>query len=255
MSKQFLEDLNGGKRGRFRKLIDRLPDEPRIAWYPSAGSDFSPIGKFHPSTIERYYKGDPSLLPSPPHLFLFTDYHPIDVDKLLAGKVPFPLKVAYMEELPRLSLPLHKEIVLLYNKKYFTNRVVYMEVEFGRKRDIISLIYAFSENESFYCYKIAPLRAKISHLHRVCYGYSLGGGGWVSGNWLFSECRNMGCELIVSSSRWVEGPGDNFVYEFCPYISRPEVDSMDDFPFLKLIYKMGGVKWFRVLYGKGEDRK
>ncbi len=40
MSIDLLKHFNGNKVGEFKKLIDSFTEEPRIAWYPSAGQDF-----------------------------------------------------------------------------------------------------------------------------------------------------------------------------------------------------------------------
>lgn len=49
MSKELLSNLNGNKSGHLKRFIDEFDGDPRIAWYPSAGTDFRALLYQHPS--------------------------------------------------------------------------------------------------------------------------------------------------------------------------------------------------------------
>ncbi len=49
MSKELLSNLNGNKSGHLKRFIDEFDGDPRIAWYPSAGTDFRALLYLHPS--------------------------------------------------------------------------------------------------------------------------------------------------------------------------------------------------------------
>ena len=62
MSKELLYNLNGNRTGEFKKFLDGINGEPRIAWYPSAGEDFRALiyldpsySKINPATRGCYY--------------------------------------------------------------------------------------------------------------------------------------------------------------------------------------------------------
>ena len=43
MSIELLKFLNGNNNGLLKAFIDKVGDNPNIAWYPSAGTDFKPL--------------------------------------------------------------------------------------------------------------------------------------------------------------------------------------------------------------------
>lgn len=74
MSRQLLSALNGDRTGELNKFLDTFEGEPRIAWYPSAGEDFRALMYLHPNfSKSNEAKGEE---PSPPDIFLYTDYFP-----------------------------------------------------------------------------------------------------------------------------------------------------------------------------------
>lgn len=113
MSNQFLEHLNGENRGAFRRWLDGLSGEPRIAWYPSSGGDFRDLLYLH----GNYAKLSPpsEIEPPPPDLYLHTDYSPgfsgFSGGQKLHEDTRTTIKVREVEELPRLSLPQDRGIV------------------------------------------------------------------------------------------------------------------------------------------------
>ena len=186
MTRQFLYELNGNKNGEFKKFLDNFEGEPRIAWYPSAGEDFRSLLFLHPS----YSKINPSIEiePPAPDLFLFTDYFPWNNSRFLDSRFIYSddrtmVIVESMEELPVLNLPLHKEIVG-FPKGLATDRIVFLKIKIDSvKLGIIyyPVLYAFAENEAFFCDKLMPCNATISHIIHVRYGGGCGGGGYSSG--------------------------------------------------------------------------
>jgi hypothetical protein len=74
MSLQLLKLINNGNSGPFSQWINEHPD-PRIAWYPAAGTDFAPL--FYLS--EQFYTENPELfakgvsVPREPEIFILTD--------------------------------------------------------------------------------------------------------------------------------------------------------------------------------------
>ncbi|PMP84152.1 MAG: hypothetical protein C0175_00615, partial [Caldisericum exile] len=75
MSINLLKYLNGNKNGYFKRYIDRLKNDPLIAWYPSAGNDFHPLLYLSPA-YSRYNPPKENVEESFPDIFLFTDYYP-----------------------------------------------------------------------------------------------------------------------------------------------------------------------------------
>ena len=61
--------LNGRHIGSFSDWMERHPWEPRIAWYPSSGLDFSDLIYLHQSNLTRVAGG----IPKAPEIFLHTD--------------------------------------------------------------------------------------------------------------------------------------------------------------------------------------
>jgi hypothetical protein len=226
MSRQLLEHLNGNKAGQLYNFLDNFEGEPRIAWYPSAGEDFrallylhSNFSNLHPSTEQE---------PESPDIFLFTDYYPWKFSNFLDKKIIYSdartqVEIEHIEELPRLNLPLHEEIVLFKEGSIATDRCVFLKIKItSNQLGSISfpVIYAFAENESFYCKKIVPFQSKITHIIHIRYGGGCGGGGKATGVWLQNVLGVLQCELFITDSHYHWQSGDQFALELCPEIPR-----------------------------------
>jgi hypothetical protein len=266
MSKELLYNLNGNANGLFKKHLDGFKGEPRIAWYPSAGEDFRALLYLSPKfsdlfeevlngeklpqflqhdedynlqrVLRKLPQGDEALrkkLPAPPDLFLFTDYYPWEgstfLDKRTIRTDEFTtVSVENLEELPHLNLPLHKEIVDFPSGSIATNKVLFMNIkivsnDLGTIR--FPVLYAFVENEAFFCEKLNPFHAKISHIIHVRYGGGLGGGGNARGVWLQCVLERLKCELFVkdeSNHDWAGG--DEKFLELCPDVRREDSVSL-----------------------------
>jgi hypothetical protein len=226
MSKELLYNINGNRTGEFKKFLDGINGEPRIAWYPSAGEDFRALLYLDPS----YSKINPAseLEPQSPDIFLFTDYYPWKYSTFLDHSIIYMdsrtmVIVDHIEELPKLNLPLHEELVHFKEGSQVTDKALFLKIRIVSEiLGTISypVIYAFAENESFYCNKIVPYKAHISHIIHIRYGGGCGGGGNASGVWLVNVLNNLNCELFVTDGHYYWQTGDEFALTLCPSITR-----------------------------------
>jgi hypothetical protein len=226
MSKQLLLSLNGSKNGELKTFLNNCKGEPRIAWYPSAGEDFRALLYLDPS----YSQINPATQEEPesPDIFLFTDYYPWKYSSFLDNRSIYSdnrtsVYIEHIEELPRLNLPLHEELVHFPQGSEATDRVVFLKIRVTSDRlGSISypVIYAFAENETFYCKKLIQNNAVISHVIHIRYGGGCGGGGNATGVWLKNVLKPLCCELYISDSHYSWQSGDEFALELCPSIPR-----------------------------------
>jgi len=251
MTRQLLNDLNGNKTGHLKQFLDTFKGEPRIAWYPSAQVDFRGLLYLHPS----YSKLNPAdgQEPSSPDLFLFTDYYPWQSSTFLDNTTIFSddhtkVFVEKFEELPRLDLPIHDEIVDFPQGGTATGRAVFLKIRI--ESDILGsitypVLYAFVENESFYCKKLIPNNTTITHIIHVRYGGGLGGGGKASGGWLLNVLKKLNCELFITDGHHGWQPGDNEALKLCPSIPRTNSSQLKPIRTIdgKLWSDHGDVSW------------
>ena len=226
MSKQLLLNLNGNINGELRKFLNECKGEPRIAWYPSAGEDFRALLYLD----ARYSKINPTkeIEPESPDIFLFTDYYPWSNSRFLDHRIIYSdtrtsVYIEHIEELPKLNLQLHKELVHFPEGSSATDRVLFLKIRINSDRlGSISypVIYAFAENETFYCQKLFPNKAMISHIIHVRYGGGLGGGGSATGVWIINVLKNLKCELFVTDGHYHWQSGDRFALTMCSSIQR-----------------------------------
>ena len=219
-----LYKLNGSKRGEFKKHIDQYTAEPRITWYPSAGQDFRALKYLH----SNYAAIHPAtqLEPPMPDIFLFTDYFPWEWSNFLDttniySDLHTRITIDYIEALPSLDYKLHKELVDFGEASRATNKVVFLTVNVeSDKLGIIffPVIYAFAENESFYCKALVPSEAIITHLIHIRYGCGLGGGGKATGIWLLNVLKQLECELLITDNHYSWQSGDLFALKYCASI-------------------------------------
>lgn len=227
MNRELLINLNGNKTGQLKKFLDNFEGEPRIAWYPSAGEDFRPLLYLHPkfSNLNRGIRQEPQT----PDLFIFTDYFPWKSSKFLdSNKIYSSSKtrviIEHIEELPNLNLlPLEKELVHSQTGSQVTDKAVFLKIKIeSNALGSISypVIYAFTVNETFYCKKLIPFNAKISHIIHVRYGGGLGGGGFAKGAWLLNVLGKLHTELFITDGRLSWQQGDNFAIKYCLSIPK-----------------------------------
>ncbi len=226
MSRELLLNLNGNNKGEFQKFLDKVRGEPRIAWYPSAGEDFRALLYLDPS----YSRINPAsvLEPQSPDIFLFTDYYPWKYSRFLDDRTIYSdsrttVYIEYIEELPKLNLPLHEELVHFPDGSNATDRVLFLRIRITSEKlgsIYYPVLYAFAENETFYCRKLVPNKATISHIIHIRYGGGCGGGGNASGVWLVNVLKNLKCELFVTDGHYYWQSGDEFALTLCPSIQR-----------------------------------
>jgi len=226
MTRQLLSALNGNNKGQLKKFLDDFKGEPRIAWYPSSGKDFRPLLYLHPNFSQIFPVSVKE--PPPPDLFIFTDYYPWEDCSFLDNRTIYKdtrttVFIESIEELPRLNLTLHDEIVQFPKGSTLTDRAVFLRISInsGRLGNITyPVIYAFAENETFCCNKLIPNKATISHIIHVRYGGGCGGGGHAKGAWLLNVLKKLNCELFITDGRLYWGTGDKFALEFCSVLPK-----------------------------------
>jgi len=257
MSKKLLINLNGNKNGIFKKYLDSLKNEPRIAWYPSAGTDFRALMYLHPNYLTINLPR--TEVPKCPDIFLFTDYFPWQSSTFLDNKIIYSdehttIEIVEIEELPRINLPLHAEIVEFPKGSSATNRVVFMTVNV--KSDEVGnfmfpVLYVFAENEAFYCEKLVPYSAKLSHIIHVRYGGGLGGGGNATGAWLLNVLPQLGCEVFITDGSHKIQSGDVAAMELCPKIPKTTDLNLNNCKIIIIIRgedwsDYGDVSWYKI---------
>lgn len=226
-SLKLLQLLNGGEKGRLAEWLSSRHNEPRIAWYPSAGEDFRWLLYLH----KDYRKVHPSLdeEPVPPDIFIHTDYFPWNDSNFLDRPLHYSdqhtsITIAHIEELPRLDLPVHDDLVDSPPGSA-TNRVMYLEIAINSQRlgrYTQPLIYAFAENSAFCSEYLVRPKATVSHIMQVRYGNSLGG-GLSSPGWIRHQFGILNTEVgITDGGIGGDDSTNNLVFEHFPNLRNPE---------------------------------
>lgn len=243
MSQTFLTSLIGRRRGKFAQWLAQQHTTPRIAWYPSAGTDFRALMYLHPSY--QAYHAPTQAEPACPDLFLFTDYFPWTDSHFLDSPLIYSdlnttMTIECMEELPSLGLTRHPELVMITEPNVATNKLLYLQVKVESRllgSWTSHVLYAFAENETFYAHKMAPQNAQISHIVHVRYGGGLGGGGKASGMWILHVLKKLQCEVLVSDGHYSWQTGDLFALQQFKEISYQQEG------FLRSIRKVDSYSW------------
>jgi hypothetical protein len=226
MSIQLLNDINGKKSGEFKKLIESFSSQPRIAWYPSAGEDFRALLYLHNRFIETH----PATVDEPkgPDLFIFTDYFPWQNSTFLDNRTIHAdsrtlVSIEHIEELPKQNYPLNRNLVDFPEGSTATNRVVFLKIKINSNElGVIRfpVLYVFMENTTFFCQKLAPNNAVISHIIHIRYGGGCGGGGTATGIWLKNVTQVLQTEIFLTDGHDHWQRGDYFALDYCPKIPR-----------------------------------
>ena len=261
MSRQLLSNLNGNNMGLLKQFLNEFEGEPRIAWYPSAFNDFRPLLYLNPE--DKRFHPAPEKEPQSPDLFLFTDYWAWN-SHFLNNRTLFKdenthIFIEDMEELPKLNLlPLHKEIAHFPEGDEMTDRVVFLKIKIRNSQLGVFLcfvLYAFAENEIFYCKKLVPNNSKISHIVHVCYGGGRSGGSGF-GIWLLNVLTQLKCELYIADQspyerekyykqeQWMTG--DKYAFQFCgvPKKNEAKLTLIEHFDSEKSLYRCA--RWYLV---------
>ena len=207
MSTRFLHALEQRGNTHFSAFIANLCHDARIAWYPSAGTDFRPLF-FLDETFYAQHPTDGKADPLQPDIFLYTDYDlmskPFE-DALFHQGNPVihedgRTKVTLMniEHLGRCEFApysVHQEHER--NSHYF-NRIFFFQVKIESRLGtfIKPVLYAFCNNEQICSELLIPVRATVSHVIHVRYGHGFGGAN-CSGLWIQHVLPLLNCEVYI----------------------------------------------------------
>ena len=203
MSRKFLESLAGSDSRLFRRWLEAAPAEPRIAWYPSSGSDFRDIAYLSKAFADANPARQPE--PPPPDLFIHTDYMAGIADRFVAEGGLYngrhaKLKVLRHERLPLLQLPVSACSAAFPDKAIERGRVDFMEVSF-QTPDLgtieAPLLFISAENAAFCDRTLLPLAAHVSHIVQVRYGHGFGGAA-CGPAWLLNVFSRLRTEVFIS---------------------------------------------------------
>jgi hypothetical protein len=187
--------------------------EPRIAWYPSAGDDFRPLLFLHPKAwpADHPARLEPDTIePAPPDIFIYTDYMGLDYGKAVParGMVIYQdertsVLLEEVEELPRLKFDYDPRSCVFQPPANLTGRVFFLQVRiestpYGRIE--YPVIYAITDNESFYQKMLAARRARISHVIKVRDGSGFGGAAR-PGTWIEDTLGKLHAEVYITDNR------------------------------------------------------
>jgi hypothetical protein len=243
MSIELLDFLNGNRNGQFSSYLATIKDEePRIAWYPSAGVDLKSLVYLSNNYSNHHPPLNVEIEPALPQLVILTDYN--SLPNLEIGRfepmtgfnnIEASYAISNIEELPRLVLPLDSNLVDFPDAE--TGSVYFMTVKINSSIGnwSVPVIYAVVENTAFYLDVLISKKAIISHIVRVRYGGGLGGGGKAGGSWIERTLKKLNTELLISSD-CKHTNGDDYVLEMYE-------DRMGNTPEYESIRKLNEVYW------------
>lgn len=179
--KELLKGVDQKSQSRFNELLDAIPENPNILWYPSSGNDFRDLLEFGPGGLNS-----PGLKELP-HLFIHTDYFKewlfLGKDQTEFEEQGLRITVRRKFEL-RFSLPI---VGYYVNPNYvdFPNEalkkpIIYLldlTIECENFNPINqSVLYFMFENINFLDVVLFKFKIPISHLVKVREGCGFGGG-------------------------------------------------------------------------------
>lgn len=226
---RFLQALNVNRTPAFSRFLAGFEREPNICWYPSAGHDFRDLLYLSRSYAEH----DPATWPEadPPDLFMHTDYYPYERSDFLDHPVVHidtrtVIRVEKIEEVARLPLPRHPELIHFPEPNRASGRVIYLRLgvhsdRLGKVPDA-HVLYAFVENTAFCAEVMIPRGATLSHLIHIRYGGGFGGSS-AGGAWLSGVIGRLGCRTLITDGRlgnWQHG--DHSALRLYPALSGAE---------------------------------
>jgi hypothetical protein len=243
MGCDLLEVLTG-RRAQSFAAIRRVGASPRVAWYPTAGTDFRDLLYLG----AEYQRLSPPTPPPPaepaaPDLYLHTDYLPPSFlnQQTLVDDGRTTVRVEEIRELPRLNLPVEPGLVVFpgganAGRVILLDLAVHSDVlgEFRR-----TVIYGIVENAAFCARVLLPSRTPVTHLVRVRHGGGCGGGGRASGMWLDEMARSLRCQVIVADGTDRAQEADEAVFEIFPSLSGARASPPD----LREIRRIPGSLW------------
>lgn len=194
--------------------------------------------------------------PTPPDLFLHTDYFVGDHSRFLDTSTVHindntTITIDTIEELPRLELPLHHDLVA-FEPSLATHRVVFFTVSVASHRlgsFRAPILYVFSENAAFCSDCLLRHEARISHVVHVRYGHGLGGG--LSGpGWIRGQLARLHTEVFFTDPHHDVFHCQDLVVQHFPALQSPDVDP-STWPIIRQMPQphwdgYGAVTWYRV---------
>jgi len=245
MSKQFLLHLNNNRSGLLKEFIDQFEgkEEPRIAWYPSAHSDFRPMLYLQQKYLDHFPEYN-NLEPKAPDIFLYTDimaheiFYPNFFERfnpVLISEIGTTVKIIEREELDSLHFKIHPKIVAFSDVKENTNKVLFLKLKItsnrkwmgrynyhtGNSEFFTYLIYAFTENEGFCARRLLRFNAKVSHIVHVRYGFSLGGAK-NCGAWIIKLLKRLNCEVFIADNHIIATESNVDAIRIYPQLASEE---------------------------------
>jgi hypothetical protein len=196
------------------KLLEVLSPYKRIAWYPSAGTDFCVL-----KYLSGFYteKSIGLVCPNQPEVFVFTDYNinpynEFDIEKRFHDDDNDTIyKILETRSLTPISCEFYSEMVVAERKEYYNNAVLLnVEVEQNHRKYTFPVIYISVVNEAFYNNFIAINNIKLSHIIHVRYGGGVFGGSNTSGAWLQNIIQHVECDLFVTDQHLSYLEMDNY---------------------------------------------
>lgn len=208
MSSQLLRLLDNRRSVQFSEFISSLEHEPRIAWYPSAGTDFRAL--FYLNDV--FLSANPTVEgndPKEPDIFLYTDYamtndrlnhilfHGDETVVHDDGRATVTL--SDIENLGRIEFDSYSDYQLTEQNRHFYNRVFFFNAtiesaDFGTITKPV--LYFFCCNEQLCSELLLPMKAKVSHVIHIRYGHGFGGAN-SSGHWLQHVLSLLQCEMYI----------------------------------------------------------
>ena len=207
MSTKFLSSVCVNNEGRFREFIDSLNHDARIAWYPSAGTDFRAMLYLD----SAYLQYDPPVQgkdPKEPDIFLFTDYTVMSdiFSNIIVNEKP---GIAYKDDRTIVIVDYIEQARPISNDdripsfelfEQFTNKMYYLECTIQSNLFGIlhkKLLYAFTYNETMATNLLLPFNALCSHVIHVRYGFGFGGAN-CSGLWIKHLLQVLRTEVYIN---------------------------------------------------------
>ena len=208
MSSQLLQLLDNRRSVQFTKFVSSLEHEARIAWYPSAGTDFRAL--FYLNDV--FLSANPTIEgedPKEPDIFLYTDYAMTNDrfnhilfhggETVIHDDGRSTVTLSDIENLGRIEFDSYSDYQLTEQNRHFYNRVFFFNAtiesaDFGSITKPV--LYIFCCNEQLCSELLLPMKAKVSHVIHIRYGHCFGGAN-SSGHWLQHVLSLLQCEMYI----------------------------------------------------------
>ena len=187
MSSQLLQLLDNRRSVQFTEFVSSLEHEARIAWYPSAGTDFRAL--FYLNDV--FLSANPTIEgedPKEPDIFLYTDYAMTNDrfnhilfhggETVIHDDGRSTVTLSDIEDLGRIEFDFYSDYQLTEQNRHFYNRVFFFNAtiesaDFGSITKPV--LYIFCCNEQLCSELLLPMKAKVSHVIHIRYGHGFGG--------------------------------------------------------------------------------